>query len=83
MRVAEPTEDLTERTGAGSGCGSCVSRLRSLGGQAGWARVVVSREFQVVPGIRTFHFLPCGGDFQPGQPGQHVLVQSRIGGRCR
>jgi hypothetical protein len=54
-----------------------VSWSSSLVGQAGWTPVIVSREFQVVPDVRTFRFLSCGGDFQPAQPGQHVLVQSR------
>ncbi|MHC4830987.1 MAG: nitric oxide synthase oxygenase, partial [Planctomycetota bacterium] len=71
--------ELTERTGAGSVCGACIPRLRELCGCAEWTPVTVTEQIHVSDTVRSFRLTPASGELVAPLPGQHVVVQARIG----
>ncbi|MHC4393707.1 MAG: cyclic nucleotide-binding domain-containing protein, partial [Planctomycetota bacterium] len=71
--------ELTERTGAGSVCGACIPRLRELCGCAEWTPVTVTEQIRVSDTVRSFRLTPASGELVAPLPGQHVVVQARIG----
>ncbi len=78
-------EELSERTGAGTVCGSCVPELMELVGGPDWLPVVVDAIEDVTADVRALRLRPIGraapDAFARSLPGQHVVVEARIDGR--
>lgn len=73
-------EEVADLTGCTTVCGTCRSQVREILGEGGWTPVMVTEEFEIVPGIRSFRFSPYGPHFKPALPGQHVVLKAAIDG---
>ena len=72
---------LAAQLGCGSVCGGCVPVILNLLGETGWYPVEVVDVVRHTTRVRSFCLQPktrLPGDFQPGQ---HIVVRSKIDGR--
>ena len=62
-------------------CGGCIPAIKEFLGQGEWMPAVCDRTETHAPDIRMFRLRLLQGEAKPGIPGQHLVLQARIGGR--
>lgn len=72
---------LAERTGASLVCGACSPQLHELVGRSDLEPVELVDVLPITPDVRSFRLRTLGAPPKRPKPGQHIIVQSRIGGR--
>jgi ferredoxin-NADP reductase/cytochrome P450 len=70
---------LKRETGCGSACNSCVPTVLELLGEDPWvlAEVVALRD--ETADVRSVDLLPRASDYPPPLPGQHLIVEAKVG----
>jgi nitric-oxide synthase len=71
---------LTSCTRAGLVCGGCLPLVKEMLGQMDWAPARCVAITALTPQIRAFRIKPLDRDCEEFLPGQHLVVQARIGG---
>ncbi len=75
-------EALSQRTGCGMSCGSCIPGLLELLGKASFLPVVVARRVVLAPGVVRVFLSGRSGEALPvSRPGQHVVLRATINGQ--
>jgi ferredoxin-NADP reductase/CRP-like cAMP-binding protein len=72
--------ELAERTGASRVCGSCAPLLAEIVGHSDLAPAELLAVVPVTRDVKSFRFRPREGRVLPYRPGQHIRVETRIGG---
>jgi len=62
-------------------CGGCVPAIKEFFGQGEWRPAVCEGTHPMAPDIRMFRLRLVEGEGPPPVPGQHLVIQARIGGR--
>ena len=62
-------------------CGGCVPAIKEFFGQGEWMPAVCDGSQTMAPGIRMFRLRLLEREGPPSIPGQHLVIQARIGGR--
>ena len=62
-------------------CGGCVPAVKEFLGQGEWTPAVCDGSQPLAPDIRMFRLRLVERDALPSVPGQHLVIQARIGGR--
>jgi len=62
-------------------CGGCVPAIKEFFGQGEWMPAVCDGSQSMAPGIRMFRLRLLEREGPPSIPGQHLVIQARIGGR--
>src|SRR5579862_1210405 len=62
-------------------CGGCVPAVKEFLGQGEWMPAVCDGSQALAPDIRVFRLRLVERDAFPSVPGQHLVIQARIGGR--
>jgi ferredoxin-NADP reductase/CRP-like cAMP-binding protein len=77
----QTAQALSARTGAGTVCGGCLPQLAELTAETLWQIVRCLEVIERAPRVRSFR-LEVPQDQRAGaiRPGQHLVVQTRIGG---
>lgn len=70
---------ISQKTGACTVCGSCRSRILCLLGQEVWMSALMTKSKVHNEHVVSFQLKPSMGKFAAAQPGQHVVIQVRIG----
>lgn len=74
-------EGLSQRTGCGMSCGSCVPGLLELLGRASFLPVLVTRRVVLASGVVRVFLGGKNGEALPvARPGQHVVLRALVGG---
>jgi ferredoxin-NADP reductase/CRP-like cAMP-binding protein len=74
-------DKLAAKSMATKVCGGCVPTIKEFFGQAEWMSAVCDRTETLAPEIRMFRLRLLEGEGSPAIPGQHLILQARIGGR--
>ena len=72
-------DELSKATNAGLICGGCMPNLRGFLGKSDWTPAQCESVTPLTDEIRAFRIRPQDGSYQPNLPGQHLVVQARIG----
>lgn len=62
-------------------CGGCVPAIKEFFGQGEWMPAVCDGSQTMAPDIRMFRLRLLEREGPPSIPGQHLVIQARIGGR--
>lgn len=78
-------EKVAARSMATMVCGGCVPAIKEFLGQGEWMPVACTHNETVAPGIRSFQLRVLTSDSEsadliPHVPGQHLILQARMGG---
>jgi ferredoxin-NADP reductase/CRP-like cAMP-binding protein len=77
----ETAQALSARTGAGTVCGGCLPQLAKMTAEALWQTVRCVEVIERAPRVRSFRLaVPAEHSAGTVRPGQHLVVQARIGG---
>lgn len=76
---AHTAEQVAQRTRASLVCGGCVPTVREMLGVADWAPARCTSITVLGERVRAFRLQPLDRAVAPYQPGQHLVVQGRIG----
>jgi ferredoxin-NADP reductase len=74
-------DELAAKSMATRVCGGCVPVIKEFFGQGEWMPAVCDATQTVAPDIRMFRLRLLDGECSPSIPGQHLVIQARIGGR--
>ena len=74
-------DQLAARSMATRVCGGCVPSIKEFLGQGEWLPAVLDCSEMCAPDIRMFRLRLLHGEARPAIPGQHLILQARIGGR--
>ena len=74
-------DELAAKSMATRVCDGCVPTIKEFFGQGEWMPAVCDRAETLAADIRMFRLRLVEGDGQPAIPGQHLVIQARIGGR--
>ena len=74
-------DKLAAKSMAGRVCGGCVPAIKEFLGQGDWMPAVFDCTEPHAPDIRMFRLRLLRGEAKPAIPGQHLVLQARIGGR--
>lgn len=72
-------EELSNVTGACTSCGGCRNRILEMLGQTVWYSGKMKQAMIHNPNIRSYKIKLNDSEFSAFIPGQHLIVQSRIG----
>ncbi len=71
---------ISEKTGAGTVCGSCRPSILAILGQDVWMPAILTKIRDHNPNIASFTIEPTEGVFNAFQPGEHLVIQLNIDG---
>ncbi len=74
-------EAIVQRTQASTVCGGCRPLVQELLGDASWTPVHISEKIPVSDRVYTYRMVPENKALQPGNPGQHLVIQAEIDGQ--
>lgn len=75
-------EEVSNKTGAGSVCGSCIPLIRAMLGHDSWQAMHIDFIAQLTPDSRAYRLSPIKPiPLAKSKPGQHIVVQSQIDGK--
>ncbi len=72
-------EQVAQRTRATLVCGGCMPTVREMLGMADWTPARCTSIVALGERVRAFRLQPLGRAVAPFHPGQHLVVQGRIG----
>jgi ferredoxin-NADP reductase/CRP-like cAMP-binding protein len=72
-------EQVAQRTRATLVCGGCLPTVREMLGVADWTPARCTSMIPLGERVRAFRLQPLDGTVAPYHPGQHLVVQGRIG----
>lgn len=70
---------LSNQTGACTVCGSCRCRILSMLGQDTWVSALMKKATRHKDNVISYYIQAQGGQFKPFVPGEHIVIQVRIG----
>lgn len=73
-------EDITRETGACTVCGSCKYKILELLGDNPWISATLKEGEKHNEHIRSYFLKPLTHQLKPFKPGQHIIIQAKIGG---
>ena len=73
------TEQVAQCTRATLVCGGCLPTVREMLGVADWTPARCTSITPLGVRVRAFRLQPVDGAVAPHHPGQHLVVQGRIG----
>jgi ferredoxin-NADP reductase/CRP-like cAMP-binding protein len=71
-------QELSAKTGCSTVCGCCKYTVLEMLGQSNWLSVKLTKLISHNPSIMSFCLTPLQGQFNPYQPGQHLVLQAKI-----
>lgn len=73
--------EVSDQTGAGTICGSCIPMIQTLFGHASWHAMHITRDSEQTPDVRIYRFFPIKKQPLPSfNVGQHVVIQCEVNG---
>lgn len=74
-------QQMSEITGAGTVCGTCVPAIQEILGHGGWRAVRIKKVLPLTSNIHAYHLIPALGESLPTfQAGQYVVLQCSVNG---
>lgn len=80
-RGINKTEDIIQKTGAGSVCGVCLPKIVELFGLKAWTTVKLVKKTELRPNVAAFQFVLVDSQKFNYNPGQYVILSAMINGQ--